>query len=483
VKKHASKRTSRNRWIIFTVIALAIISGGAAYYRYNQSQSASSNAASVETTTIGTGDIILSATGLGTLIPNEEVSFGFKNRGSVSDVLVKLGDTVEAGQVLAHLENSTLTLEYQQAQANLAALSSPSAIAVAEQAVQDAEASLATAKDTLQLLIGPDLLIAEDKAADAQQALQLAKAVAEKDTSAETKQKVTDAEAVLARAETLLAQAQNDYTGKYVLQTFIYPVRNSKGVTISRQLFAPTDVEISVARADYELARANLSDAQNYLGVLQGSKAIDQVPASSVTAITEAQTALAQAKANLDATTLTAPISGTITAIDINAGDDVDTSAVITISNLTQPYTVDAYLDETDWDKAKVGYKTTVTFDLLPNQSYAGKIIRVYPALDDSSGTALVHIRVQLNDHVEVELPASASASVDVTGGEALGAILVPTSALKEVEPGKYIVYLMKNNQPVEQEVEIGLQDILNAEVKSGLQTGDVVLTNATTNQ
>ena len=50
----------------------------------------------------------------------------------------------------------------------------------------------------------------------------------------------------------------------------------------------------------------------------------------------------------------------------------------------------------------------------------------------------------------------------------------------EEVEPGKYVVYLMKNGEPVEQEVEIGIQDILNAEVKSGLQTGDVVLTNAT---
>ena len=64
-----------------------------------------------------------------------------------------------------------------------------------------------------------------------------------------------------------------------------------------------------------------------------------------------------------------------------------------------------------------------------------------------------------------------------------MDAILVPNSALKEVEPGKYIVYLMKNDQPVEQTVEIGLQDILNAEVKSGLQVGDVVLTNATISQ
>jgi hypothetical protein len=48
------------------------------------------------------------------------------------------------------------------------------------------------------------------------------------------------------------------------------------------------------------------------------------------------------------------------------------------------------------------------------------------------------------------------------------------------METGKYIVYLMKNGSPFEQEVEIGLQDILYAEVKSGLQRGDVVLTDAT---
>jgi hypothetical protein len=39
----------------------------------------------------------------------------------------------------------------------------------------------------------------------------------------------------------------------------------------------------------------------------------------------------------------------------------------------------------------------------------------------------------------------------------------------------------MKNGEPAEQEVEIGLQNILYAEVKSGLQKGDMVLTDATT--
>jgi multidrug efflux pump subunit AcrA (membrane-fusion protein) len=122
-----------------------------------------------------------------------------------------------------------------------------------------------------------------------------------------------------------------------------------------------------------------------------------------------------------------------------------------------------------------------VTFDLLPNENYSGKITEVYPKLDDSSGTSMVHIVVKLDDSISADLPVGSTASVDVTGGEALDAVVVPTSALKEVDAGRYVVYIMKNGNPVEQEVKIGLQDILYAEVKSGLQDGDVVLTDATT--
>jgi len=121
-----------------------------------------------------------------------------------------------------------------------------------------------------------------------------------------------------------------------------------------------------------------------------------------------------------------------------------------------------------------------VTFDLLPDDNYSATVRRVYPMLDDSSGTSMVHILLQLDDPIEVDLPVGSTASVDVTGGEALGVVLVPVSALKETEPRKYVVYLMQNGEPLEQEVQIGLQDILYAEVKSGLKAGDVVLANAT---
>lgn len=479
MKSKSLKRTMKNKWMIFSLIALAIVFGGALYY-YNTKQSVNQENI-VETSTIGTGNIILSATGLGTLIPNEEVSFGFKTSGQVSEVLASLGEKVEAGQVLARLDSKTAELQYKQAAGNLAALSSPAEIASAEQAVQDAKESLVTAKDDLQFLIGPEMFVAEEKLADAQQGLESAKAAVAKNPSDANKQKLSAAESAVAEARKTVDYAFNNYSNSYTLQTFTYPIRNDKGVTKRRELIAPTDSELLAARAAYELATANLNDAQNYLDVLNGVKTTEEVPATSTTSITEAKLAFDSAKMALDASELIAPVSGTITSIDLNVGEDVGTSAVVTLSNTNQPYTLDVYLDETDWDKAKIGYTATVTFDLLPDENDSGKIAQVYPMLDDSSGTSMVHIIVELDHQIQADLPVGSTASVDVTGGEALDVILVPVSALKEVESGKYVVYLMKNGEPAEHQVEIGLQDILYAEVKSGLKTGDVVLTNAAT--
>src|SRR5512146_1837425 len=174
MKRNTLKRIP-NLWVLLFLVALALLLGGV-MYAYLTRQTVQQEKA-VATSTIDTGDIILSATGLGSL-SNEEVSFGFKQSGQVREVLVSLGDKVEAGQVLARLESGTLELQYKEAEANYEAFSSPSKIAAARQAVADARQSFATARDDLQHLIGPEMLVGEEAVAQAGQDLQVAKAVA-----------------------------------------------------------------------------------------------------------------------------------------------------------------------------------------------------------------------------------------------------------------------------------------------------------------
>ncbi len=101
----------------------------------------------------------------------------------------------------------------------------------------------------------------------------------------------------------------------------------------------------------------------------------------------------------------------------------------------------------------------------------------VYPALNTSFDTSLVHLTVQLDQHISQSLPAGTGASLEVVGGEARDAVLVPVGAIHKTNSGKQSVIVLQNGQQAEREVEIGLQNDTYAEVKSGLEAGEIVVT------
>jgi multidrug efflux pump subunit AcrA (membrane-fusion protein) len=55
--------------------------------------------------------------------------------------------------------------------------------------------------------------------------------------------------------------------------------------------------------------------------------------------------------------------------------------------------------------------------------------------------------------------------------------VLVPVEALREIGDGKYTLFVMQNGTPKLRTVDVGLQDITYAEIKSGLEAGEIVTT------
>jgi RND family efflux transporter MFP subunit len=201
------------------------------------------------------------------------------------------------------------------------------------------------------------------------------------------------------------------------------------------------------------------------------------VPGSSLTTFVTAQTALQTAQDTLNATQLISPINGTVTSLTNSLGDNVSNSAIITVADISQPYTIDSYFDSEDWLNLQAGYDANITFDVLPGQTFTGKVTVVYPALDTSSNSPLVHITVKLTQSVPSGLPAGATASVDVISGQANNVTLIPVEALHQASPGQYWVFVKASGKLQLKKVDVGLQDATYAEVKSGLQIGDVVTT------
>ena len=190
---------------------------------------------------------------------------------------------------------------------------------------------------------------------------------------------------------------------------------------------------------------------------------------------------LQDAQVLLDGTKIIAPISGTILTVDTSVGDTVDTSAVITMADLNQ-LELDFYLDATDWNLAAVGNQAQVSFDALPDQTFNGQVTELDKELYQSNNTSEVKGIVKFNSKQEgIDLPIGASASVDIIHAQANNVLLVPVEALHETTSGKYIVFVLENGTFTQREVEIGLQDEVYAEVKSGLQVGEVVSTGPVT--
>lgn len=467
-----SKLPKRTGWIVLAVIIL-LGGGGYAYYRLYYTPSQQTDEPGLQTATVRRSDLVLYASGSGTLTSAIEASFGFGTSGQVKNVAVKVGDVVEAGQLLAELDNTSQETQYEQAKRNLAELTSPYAIATAEQAIFQAQADVDDAFGHLAYILSPNVLRWEEETDRLEQELANAKQAAEATPSTEADQNIKVLEAQLVQAQEKLRGSQEYYEETYLPANFTTKDRKTNTKYVAR----PSDVAIAEARADLSLARATLDEAQTYLAALKGEEVPDDATGSNLIALKDAQLSVQSAENELDATKLIAPISGTVMSLDLVVGDSAGASEVVTIADLSQKY-LEVFLDETDWANIAVGYDAEVTFDALPDDVFTGKVTQVDPGLYSSGNTSVIRGLVLLDDtDTELNLPIGTSAAVDIISGRAIDAVLVPVDALRETSPGNYAVFVMENDNPRLRVIEVGIQDLFYAEVKSGLEAGDVVST------
>lgn len=488
------KKLNLSKKIIWIGMLVLLLGGGGGYAYYQLAYlpaQITTSQPQMQTAVVRQGDLTIYASGTGTLIAQSEASFGFETSGQVTKVNVQIGDVVEAGQVLAELNSASATLAYQQTQRTLDELTSPVAIATAKQAIATAQDNLVTARTDLQYLISPAVQVWQERLADAEEALVLAQTEATANPSAETNQKVQEAQNAVTLAQANLATADKDYPA-YIKATFTETETNQRtgeekviyyvDATGKRytNVYTPSQTDIDSAQAAYDLSNATLKEAEMYLAALNGEEIPGNATGSSLGTFIAAREDLLSAQEELENTQLLAPISGTVMSLDVNVGDYMSSgSAIAQISDLTHP-SLEVFLDESDWTYINTGNDVEVTFDILSGRTFTGKIIQVDPGLYSSNGTSVVRAIVSL-DSVDgaFNLPLGTSASVDVIGGRATNAILVPLEALNQ-NGDQYTVYILENGVPTERAVTIGIQDTLYAEVLSGLEPGDVVVANYT---
>jgi RND family efflux transporter MFP subunit len=505
----------------FWVLLMALLATGGGYYYYTKvyAQPKETVQETVKTTRVRQGSLVISASGSGVLIAAEDVSLAFTSGGLLAEVLVAEGDRVEAGDILARLDDlsarkALIAAQLQAAQAEdaLARELDPEA---AEREVALAQAKLEQAQLALDELLNwtPD----QEAVERAQASLEAAQASYEAATKESAYDKTTSVRISLEQAQTALADAQEAYDSAWD------PARDwelyMRGSRLESERESATNnlkkaqQNLEIAQANYNMAWAGINDSSELsawnqvlsaqaaleetqtgpdeaeilaarISVLQAETELAQVLADQSVDPRLAQLTLEQAQLNLEEAQLAleqleliAPIDGLVTAVDAQAGQSVGTAAIITLSNLDQPM-VEIYLDETDLDKIAVGNEVEVVFDALPDQTFTGRVVQVEPALVTVSGVPTVVATAALEGASLADLPAGLNASVEVIGGKAENALLVPVEALRELAAGEYAVFVVQENGELEMRpVEVGLMDYASAEIISGLELGETVST------
>lgn len=206
--------------------------------------------------------------------------------------------------------------------------------------------------------------------------------------------------------------------------------------------------------------------------------------------IAAAQTALNAAAASLKdvSATVTAPISGKVTGLSLQVGS-VLTSAtnanggstdqkIASIQTSAAP-TVTVQLTQVDVPNIKVGNKATLLFDAFPNQTFTGKVVSIDTIGAVSSGVTTYPAVIQLDTNTG-NIFSNMTVTANIITNTKDNVLLVPIAAIQTSTTGDTSVQVMKNGQPTQVNVTVGLESATQAEITAGLSLGDTVVTGTT---
>jgi multidrug efflux pump subunit AcrA (membrane-fusion protein) len=403
-------------------------------------------------------------------------------RWQVSEVNVRVGDIVRAGDVLARADDRTAALAVQFAEANLAAAK----VQRANDLKGGTPDSRADAKDRLTQ--------AKQQLAQAQ--ANYASTVAQGNLSLKhARQALADTKAQLARDEAAgVPQQALD--------------QDARGVTQAQQDLESTALRVTASnrQASGQVASARLTVATATRGYKSATTSADDatIIADDV-AIAEAEQALADAQAALAAATIRAPIDGRITVVNAVEGQE-SSGVAIELQSLRLATTVD--VGEADILDLAVGQAASVVIGAT-GETVTGKVTAIDPVASSTGGSAVVTyaVTVTLDEAIDdgaatragsaagspgatpvtvSSQPAASaaagplpgmSAEVVVVTAQADNAVAIPSIALSGTS-GNYTARVLLDDGTVEvRDVLVGLVTSELAQITSGIEIGETVVT------
>lgn len=429
--------------VVLLLVVFAIAGGVYGIYGWSSGSSTSSLSTNTQLVRVQYGNLTNSVSASGSLIfaIGEDLTFG--SAGTVQEVNVKEGDEVKKGDVLAKLDNTSI-------------LSLQEAVTSARIALRDAEDALEKAQNPYS----EEAIAAANAAVEqAQQQLLVAQAEGPLD--------IADAELELDNAEENYVFAYASYVdNKISLEDLNKVEREWERAELNLET-VKQNAEKAVIDAQYNLAKAEDALANMKVDTLDVELKQAQV--------TSAQTALDEALARLENTTVVAPFDGIVSAVNVEAGDTVNAGTVIVKIVDPSDIEVSAIVDEIDVAQVQVGQKATVTLDAYSDLEISGVVSSISSFANSQSGVVSYPVTIKLTIPSGVQLREGMSATATITVQEVNNVLLVPNKAISGTSSNP-VVTVMVNGETEVRSVKLGDSNDDYTVVTSGLKEGDVVV-------
>ena len=194
----------------------------------------------------------------------------------------------------------------------------------------------------------------------------------------------------------------------------------------------------------------------------------------------QAKSALEQAKLSYgnasENTLLRSPISGFVTAKNYDNGDVTSPAQPILVIQQVSPLKVVVNVSEQYYTRLKPGLEASLSVEALGEQTFSGRITKVYPTVDATTHTVGVEIEVANKDQ---RLRPGMYARLSLDFGTRQALTISDKAIVRQAGSGIRYVYVLKEGKAVYREVELGELQDGRYEALSGIEPGEQLIISA----
>jgi len=252
--------------------------------------------------------------------------------------------------------------------------------------------------------------------------------------------------------------------------------------------------EVALADARNKLARARRLNQEGILSAEQ-LEAAELAQANAELRLEDARESVLQARANLAEaqdelrkTTIYAPLTGRVIALNAEEGEVVvsgtmnnSASVIGEIADLSV-ILANVDVDETEVVLVKPGQKARIEVDALPEKEYLGRVVEVgNKGFSRTQQPDVTFFKVEiLLDNPDEDLRPGMSVRAEIDTEVRPNALVAPIQAVVERDIKNEeadVVFVVQDGKAIQRAVKTGISDETRVEIVSGVKPGDKVVT------